>query len=108
MVIIEIGKLNKRITIQQKVLITDDEGYQKEDWKDVATVWSKVENLHGREFFQAQAVNSKASCKFTIRYKKGLSTAMRILYDGKLYNILYVDDIQESHRFIEIMSEVIQ
>lgn len=102
-----IGKRNRRITIQMFTTIIDDEGYQVEAWKDIATVWAYIKNLHGNEFFQAQAINSKASSKINIRYKKGLDTSMRVIYNEKPYNILYVDDIEEKHIEIELLCEVI-
>lgn len=100
--------LNKRIIIQKKSLTVNEEGYQVEAWVDVISLWAGIKNLHGSEFFQAQAVNSNVTCKMTIRYTKNIDTSMRIVYDNKYYNILYLDDINESHKFIEIMCEVYQ
>lgn len=102
-----IGKRNRRITFQKLTTIIDEEGYQKEDWQDLITVWAYIKNLHGDEFFKAQAINSKDSVKINMRYIKGLDTSMRVIYNGKPYNILYVDDIEENHIEIELLCEVI-
>lgn len=102
-----LGKRNRRITIQSCRSITDSEGYQKEVWQDINRVWAYIKNLHGNEFFKAQAVNSKATCKMNIRYMQGLDTKMRISYGGKFYNILYIDDIEERHIEIELLCEVV-
>lgn len=101
-------KLNKRITIQEYTEYKTDEGMYIKEWKDKATVWASIKNLHGGEFFQAQAVNSKATCKMRIRYIKGLDTNMRIKYNEKSYNIVYLDDINERHEYIEVLCEVIE
>lgn len=102
-----IGNRNRRITIQSCTLTTNDEGYQVEEWANVATVWASIKNLHGNEFFQAQAINSKATCKMNIRYIKDVNTGMRVVYGDKIYNILYVDDIEENHIEIELLCEVV-
>ncbi|MHC1749469.1 MAG: phage head closure protein [Cellulosilyticaceae bacterium] len=104
----EIGKLNKRITIQRDSQIVNDEGYSVVEWKDITTIWASIKNLHGTEFFQAQQANSRATCKFTIRYIQELDTSMRIVYNGSNYNILYIDNIDEANRYLEILAEVIK
>lgn len=101
------GDLNRKIIIQKCVTHVDEEGYHKEVWEEVASPWAKIKNLHGSVFFNAQAVHSKASCTMTVRYRKELDTTMRILYNNKTYKILYVDDINEAHKYIEIMCEVV-
>lgn len=104
--IIQTGQRNKRITIQ---VLTKEivNGKPIEKWVDKTKVWCSVKNLHGSEFFQAQAVNSKASIKFNIRYMKDLDANMRIVFNNKNYNILYVDNINEANIEIELMCEVI-
>lgn len=101
------GELNRRIKIQTLTSTVNVNGFAVENWTDLKTVWAKIQNLHGSEFFQAQQVNSKATCKFTIRYVKDLDTSMRIVYENKNYNILYVDDIRAEHTYIEMLAEVI-
>lgn len=101
-------QLNKRITIQEYTEYKNPEGIYIKEWKDKATVWASIKNLHGGEFFQAQAVNSKATCKMRIRYIMELDTSMRIKYNEKLYNIVYLDDINERHEYIEVLCEIRQ
>ena len=54
------GELNKRITILKRSIFTDN-GFEVEEWVDYKTVWAKVKNINGKEFFQAQQDQSKAS-----------------------------------------------
>lgn len=106
------GKRNRRITIQvinsDEPTITNDDGYQIDNWINFWTCWAFIKNVNGREFFQAQACNSSASCRMNIRYKKEISSKMRVIYNGKIFNILYVDDINEAHKEIELLCEVIE
>lgn len=98
----EIGSLNKRITIQELKTNINENGFEVEDWIDFKTVWAGVTNLHGREYFEAAAVQMENIVKFTVRYLDGIDTSMRILFKDKHYNITSIDNIKYKNRFIEI------
>lgn len=98
----EISALNKRITIQELKTTINENGFEVEDWIDFKTVWAGVSNLHGREYFEAAAVQMESTVKFTIRYLAGIDTSMRILFKGRYYNITSIDNIKYKNRFIEI------
>lgn len=98
----EISALNKRITIQELKVNINENGFEIEDWIDFKTVWAGVTNLHGREYFEAAAVQMENTVKITIRYLDGIDTSMRILFKDKHYNITSIDNIKYRNRFIEI------
>ena len=82
------GKLRHRITLQRPGLSQDPQtGEMVPGWQDVATVWASIEPLSAREFIAAQAVQSDVSVRITMRYRPGITSAMRLLHDGKTYNI---------------------
>lgn len=82
------GKLRHRITIQRKEQTQNpNTGAMTTTWATVATVWAAVEPLSAREFIAAQAVQSDVSVRITMRYRTGITSAMRLLHDGKTYNI---------------------
>jgi len=59
----KIGKLRHRITIQEKVTVPDGYGGVTSTWKDVATVWSSVEPLKGRETVRGAAGKSRTNAQ---------------------------------------------
>lgn len=72
-------------------------------WSTVATVWAAIEPLSAREFIQSAAMQSKVSARITIRYRAGVTAAMRLVHlvdgaDGKVYNIEGVLADKESGR----------
>ncbi|WP_431188446.1 phage head closure protein [Caloranaerobacter azorensis] len=69
---------------------------------DIKTVWARVSNLYGKEYFAAAAVQAENTIKFLIRYTDGIDTDMRILFKGKQYNITSIDNIKYANKFIEI------
>ena len=103
-----IGELNHRITILKKVTGGPLEDTTYENFK---TVWAKINNLYGKEFIEAQKVEANMSKKFIIRYIKELDMSINpnackdfiISYKGVPYNILYIDNIKEQNKFMEIM-----
>ncbi len=56
------GELNKRITIQNKPDIKDQDGYPVETWIDLkSSVPASIITTGGREFYAAQKLNSETS-----------------------------------------------
>jgi SPP1 family predicted phage head-tail adaptor len=76
------GQLDQRITVQSPSASVDALGQRVETWTQVAVLWAKATPLRGREFFAAGAMQSEAAVKFTIRYRTGITGAMRVLWRG--------------------------
>ncbi|WP_026486812.1 phage head closure protein [Caldanaerobius polysaccharolyticus] len=96
------GLLRHRITLQKKIDVTDGEGFTKQDWQDVSTVWAAVENLHGREYWEAAAIQAENTVKFTIRYCLDVDQSMRIIFRGEAYEIIAIDNIKYCNEYLEI------
>ena len=93
------GRLRHRITLQRKEQTQNPQtGAMTTTWATDATVWAAVEPLSAREFVAAQAVQSNVSVRITVRYRPGITAAMRILHDGKVYGITGVLADKDSGR----------
>ncbi len=104
----KIGKLRHRITIQEKVTVPDGYGGVTSTWKDMATVWSSVEPLKGRELYAAQQVKTELSHRVRIRYMSGIKPEMRIAFDNRTFEIEAIIDPEERHESLELLcSEVV-
>jgi SPP1 family predicted phage head-tail adaptor len=75
------GKLRHRIQIQQKVTGQDPQTGEQltQQWVDFAKVWASVEDLSARDLIAAQAVQSEAKTRIVIRYREGITPAMRVV-----------------------------
>lgn len=98
----EIGKLNKRIIFQNSITIENEYGFEIQEWGDYITVWASSTNLSGREYFAAMQIQAENTIKFTIRYNKNINESMRIIFDGKNYDITFIDNIKFNNEFMEI------
>lgn len=99
------GKYNHIIFLQSKTVTTDTYGGPVESWADVATVWARVQPIKGREMIAAQAAQSETAVRFYTRWFDGVTTAMRIVYAGKNYDITGIVDIDERHVELEISAK---
>ncbi|NSW92316.1 MAG: phage head closure protein [Firmicutes bacterium] len=82
------GLLRRKVAIQKLVEVKDPlSGELKKDWADFATVWGSIEDLAGREFFDAQQVNSEITTRVKIRYRKDIKATMRIICDDRVLEI---------------------
>jgi|SRR5688572_13836111 len=101
----QIGKLDRRITIQQKVFEGNEFNEDKiETWQTVAEVWANVrESEDGTELYEADKLTEIKHVKFTIRYRAMLPT-YRIVYGGFEYDILNISEVSRK-RFLVLKTE---
>ncbi|RYE50993.1 MAG: head-tail adaptor protein [Rhizobiaceae bacterium] len=82
------GKLRHHVTIQRAEFSQDPvTGEITPSWVEVAKVWAAIEPLSAREFIAAAASQSEVAARIVIRYRPGITSTMRVLYRGKIYNI---------------------
>lgn len=99
--------LNKVITIQ---VIDDskksDNGFDTTKWIDKYKLLASVNNLFGKEFWSAKAVQSEKTVEFTVRYSRvieNLNTdSSRIVFDDKVYDITFIDNVKYNGTWIKI------
>jgi SPP1 family predicted phage head-tail adaptor len=103
---VRIGPLRYRITIEQKSVTRDTSGGEVVTWVPFAVVWSSAESITGREFFASAQVSSTVTTKFGIRYLPGVTTAMRVSFDGDLYNIVAILDSDRRADFVLLCEKV--
>lgn len=95
----QIGKLNRLVSIQQRASTQDTFGQQSTGWTNLYTnVHVAIRPLSGREMLAAQAVNSEVSHNINLRYLAGITANMRILYGTRIFNITAVMNIDERNK----------
>lgn len=103
---VPISQLIHRITIQELTVVTNENGFDEETWSDLMTVWSRKENLSGREFWAAKVVQGELTVGFGVRYGKWVDTldsrTNRIVHGTKIYNITFVDNVEFQGKFVRI------
>lgn len=101
---IRAGRLNRRVTIQQKSVTRDAIGAEVIAWVDVATVWAEVSPYSGREFVALRQAQDEITTRITIRYRSGITPAMRIVHGQAKYDIVHVIDKSDAHVALELVA----
>ena len=104
------GKMNTQIQIMQKQITLDNEGFQTESNVVVATVRAYREGQHGSEKWANRAAFSEATDLFRFRAIPGvkISTEMRLLSDGSVFEITSVEDVKGRGMYIEVLAKEVQ
>lgn len=89
------GNLDRRIVIQQPTFSQDASGQDIPSWTTFATVWAQLTQGAATEDFKEPARRAERSVKFRIRYLAGVTTVMRVVWDGQVYAI---NDVAEPER----------
>ncbi len=100
-----IGELRKQIIIQSENPTTDSAGGYVLAWTDVATVWAEIKPLSGNEVFTAQHLEGHITHHVLMRYRSDVTTDMRLSYNGRLFNIRAVLNMEERNQWTELLVE---
>ncbi|EDU35742.1 MULTISPECIES: phage head closure protein [Clostridium] len=116
---VNIGDLNKRIVIQKYIINQNENGFDIEEWIDYKSVRAAMNNLWGKEFYAAKAVQAENTVEFIIRYSKDLKNIntkeyrIKIIKDKnatkekdryRYFNITFIDNIQYKNKWLKIKS----
>jgi SPP1 family predicted phage head-tail adaptor len=94
------GAKDRRIRLQGPLVTKDSFGGTVRTWADVVKVWAGVRNLSGGESAVTKhgGESGQARTEFLIWYRAGVTAALRIVYDGQVYNIRHVNDVRGQRR----------
>lgn len=102
------GDLTRRITLRERVRTPVEGGGWEETVQDVATVWAAVEPLQGRQQLEAMQAGMTAPHRFTIRYRRGVTGATEIAYDGRRFDVTSVTDTDARRRELVILADEVR
>jgi SPP1 family predicted phage head-tail adaptor len=103
------GRLRHRVTIQEYTESQNTYGEVTKSWVDFATVWAAMEPARGREFWESQQINAETTSTVVLRYLAGVKPEMRVLYDGRVFQILSVINPDERNRELQLrVKEVVE
>lgn len=96
------GKLKRRISLVELTQVSDGGGGYENSVTELLSVRAYIHPLTGREYFSNQQTDAEVTHKITIRYNKDVKQSQVVSYDGKLFDIQYIFDIDEEHQFLEL------
>ena len=104
------GDYNQRFAIAKVRYSVDENGRQMPDPETVYAGYAKVNNLSGREFWDAMAIDRQDTLRFYTRWDrrlKDLDCADHvILWDGKELDITSIDNVAHGNAQCIIKAQV--
>lgn len=98
------GLLRDRITIQVRSTTDNAAGEPALTWATFASgVHANVTDMSGREYIAGQAITNAVTTTIVIRYREGVTAAMRVLSRGVTYNIEAVIEPENRRREMHLM-----
>jgi len=102
----QIGELDRRITLESVVKTTNDYGEEVLSWNTYLTVWAAVEWNGGMENEESDKITATSKVVFTVRnIGNAVDETYRILYKTKYYYIQAINEIDGREMFLELLTE---
>jgi SPP1 family predicted phage head-tail adaptor len=103
------SKLRNLIHIQELILSKDKDGEIVNIWKEKIKVYANVKAIEGKtyigESFEYAQVVPNTLYKFAVRYRPDITTAMRIIYNNRYFNIRKIVNEDELNIALIIIAE---
>lgn len=85
---LEIGKLDRQITIQRATTAQNGSGQHIPTWVTLQTEYAEINPTTGSEAYRNHQDVDKLTKVFRIRYFSGLLVTDRISFEGEIYDII--------------------
>lgn len=101
------GDFDERVTLQAATLSKDAVGGPVETWADTVTVWARVRPLTARQVAQAQQVSADVRKAVTIRYRTGITAAMRVKFsDDSTAKVHWVEEYRRDGKLVLVVEDL--
>lgn len=108
------GKYNKKIVIVEITQAEDSDGFVVEAETVLLTPYASVKTTKGYTLIASGSDFEKAFTNFTIRYSDTVvrryianNRNLRIKYNGKIYTIEYLNNVDEANVEIEMQAKAV-
>jgi SPP1 family predicted phage head-tail adaptor len=100
------GTLKTRVVIQQQSAVQDSIGQPVNTWTTYATVWADIRHKSGVEAIKSGEVTSTVKASVRVRYKAGITAAMRVVHGSVVYQIQSVLRDVAHKDYMDLVCEV--
>lgn len=106
------AKYRNQLQFEELSKHQNNAGLWIEEWieSDLGRIYAQVRTVRGKEFFLAGAEQAKVFARINIRYRKDieekyyeLGEKLRLKYGNKIYNIEYINNLEERNIELELI-----
>lgn len=94
---IRTGELREQVLIEAPTETRDAFGGVVTTWATFAEPWARVVTMTGQEALRATAMQAQHAVRFQMHWLPGVLPAMRLSWDGRLYDIREIDTSRRHH-----------
>jgi len=99
-----IGSMNKRISLEVETKTSDGMGGSLVVWKEMASdVACSIWPITASEQIQSSASTMIASHRIRMRYRRDIKANWRLKYHNSYFNIVSIIDRNMDHRMLELL-----
>ncbi|BFL48186.1 phage head closure protein [Lactonifactor longoviformis] len=107
-----LGEWKERIVIQKSRTGTDKAGNHVLFWEDYYFCAACVNNLSGKEYWEAAQVSAQTEVYFLIRYCSEVAAMdtehYRVLFRGQVYNITFLDNVKYRNKILKLRASLMK
>lgn len=97
------GPLRERVSIQAQAQTVDAAGAITTTWTEIASCWARMKPVSMQQLLLAGRDESVRTYLMTIRYRTDLTTAHRIVWRSRRFDVQGVNDPTEQRQFLECL-----
>lgn len=105
--VMDIGKLRHRVTLESYEVMKDSIGAEKRTWRQMTTVWASIEPVSGRELIAIGMEKAEVTTKVTIRYRKNIGPNIRIRFRERIFEVISTINPEERNILLSLMCKEI-
>ena len=83
----KVGRMRYRIELQTFISGQDEDGFVRKEWETWQTRWADIVPVSAKEYFSSDRETTEATYKIYIRYTDGVRDDMRIVHNGRIFDI---------------------
>lgn len=103
---INISEFNHPVTIERVEKVKNEDNRLVEQWDTICNSRAKILWTRGSEYTENYGTNSEVEATFYIRFNyKNITSKDRLIYKNEVYDIIYVNNVQESNKYYEIKAK---
>lgn len=100
------GEFKHPIYIERFQKVKDEDNRLIEQWVNLCNSRAKILWTRGSEYIESYGSNSEIEATFYIRYNhKEITSKDRLIYKNKVYDIIYINNVQEANKYYEIKAK---
>ena len=98
-----IGKLRHYVKLQSSTQAQSGYGEESKTWATDESIFAEIKPLRGSELLEYQQINSELTHRIIIRYTSNATSAKRILFGTRIFDINVVRNIDERNIYQELL-----